>query len=416
MRSRGAACAMLLAVAWGAAAEAEDWLRWEHRGHVLEEGTYAAERASPLDPGGDFLGLAALQNRLFLDLDAKLGLGSRVSLVARDRAIYLLDESGRRELRNAVEDAYLSVRPSQGSLLELGKRNVREGVGYAFNPVDMLSTVSRLNGADRDPAALKENRPGNVLARGQAQLGGLTLSAVFSPRVARLRKDGINTQQQILAKAYVLVHGHDVSLYAYNGSRWKAGLAWDTVLGRGLELHAEGTLQRGSDVPVLGETQGVAAFIERPDERLMLRAMAGVNVTAGNGLNVIAEYCYDGTGYTRSEFARFFEHVGAAASRWPEPSSSAQLVESLGVLGSVQGRHLAFLRVSGLRLPGGLQIEAFDVVNVVDRSQLISGRLARSIGNFRMALAVDAFTGSPRSQFGVLPMSGDVRLQVHYFY
>jgi hypothetical protein len=218
---------------------------------------------------------------------------------------------------------------------------------------------------------------------------------------------------------YSLVRGHDLSLYLYQGTRWKGGAAWATVIGRALELHAEASLQRGSDakIPVPSALPGDAPFhFARADgDDLVARLVAGGQYTFGNGVNVIAEYFYDGQGYSRAAFARYFRFLDAAGAN-PRPGAAASLGEALQNLGSAQGQHLFFARVSEVRLPMNARLVAFGVLNLEDGSHLLSSELSRAWGDLKVTLGYDGFLGSRRSQFGSLPVAHQLRLFVRYYF
>jgi hypothetical protein len=321
--------------------------------------------------------------------------------------------------QNTVEEAYLRLRFVPAVLAEIGKRSLVEGVGYSFNPVDFLRVTTDLPGTDPDPAQFREHRPGQYLVRLVADLGPLTVSTLYAPKLSDVDSPHINEVDQFLFKVYSLVHGHDVSLYLYRGTRWKGGASWATVIGRALELHAEASLQCGSDakVPVASGIPGDAPFhfVRVDGHDLVARTLVGGQYTFGNGINVIAEYFYNGQGYSRSEFTKYFRSLDAAGLD-RTPRGAASLGEATRNLDFVQGQHFLFARLGDILLPMKVRLVAFGVLNLEDGSHLVSSEVSRAWGDVRVSVGYDGFLGSRRSQFGSLPVAQQLRFFVRYFF
>lgn len=405
---------------WSVDVGAQPAFSYQYRARLSEELTYRAIRsASPLNPRNRILEFTDLSNRVVGDLELKGSFGERLDVVLRDRAFYVAEGGPADEFENTVEEAYVRLRLGAGTLAEIGKRNLPEGVGYAFNPVDFLRVPTDLTGTDPDPAQRKEHRSGQYMVRGLAELGPVTVSALYAPELHDLDSARINEVDQLLVKAYTLVRGHDLSLYLYRGTRWKGGAAWATVIGPALELHAEASLQRGSDttvpVPTGNPRAALFRFVPRDDADLVPRILVGGHYTFGNGINVVAEYYYNGEGYSRSEFRRYFQLLDAAGSD-PTLRGALALGGAVRHQDSVQGRHFLFIRLAEVPLPLKARLVAFGVLNLEDGSTLASGEVSRAWGDLRVAIAHDAFLGSRHSQFGSLPVGHQLRFVVRYFF
>ena len=340
-----------------------------------------------------------------------------------------MDDAGANSVDNAVIEAYLTVRLPRDRILEVGKRNVREGVGYGFTPVDFLRTPTSLTGADPDPARQREFRPGNYLVKLQSDVGPVTVSALYSPHLTLVDTEGSNAIEQVLLKMYTPIHGHDVSLYLYRGERWKGGAAWATVIGQATELHAEASVQRGSDVvvPVVFGSAALPlfAFQRRREDEYVVRLLVGGQYTFTNGLNVIGEYFYNGDGYTSAEFRRFFRLADIASARQRDPTFLTTggdnvyrlaLLEAASHLGATQGQHLLFGRLAGVRLPGRIEVAVFDIFSLQDASSLASVEISHTWRNLRIGIGHEQFFGARHSQFGLVPFKYDVRAFVRYFF
>jgi hypothetical protein len=398
---------------------APETLSYRYRGQLADELTYRFIRSdSLLNPRNRILELRGFSNRIVGDLDLRVSVPDLVDAVLRDRAFYLTGDGSVDGFHNTVEEAYLRFRFPR-ALAEIGKRSLPEGVGYSFNPVDFLRVPSDLPGTDPDPAQFREHRPGQYLVRILTDLGPLTVSGLYAPKLHDVDSPHINEVDQFLFKVYSLVRGHDVSLYLYRGNRWKGGASWATVIGRALELHAEASLQRGSDakVPVAAGILGDAPFhfVRADGHDLIARALVGGQYTFGNGINVIAEYFHNGQGYSPAEFRRYFGFLDTAALDGT-PGGASALGEATRNLDSVQGRHFVFARLGDILLPMKLRLVAFGVLNLEDGSHLVSSEMSRAWGDLRVTLGYDGFLGSRRSQFGSLPVAHQLRFFARYYF
>jgi hypothetical protein len=408
---------LLAATRGRAAAQA---LTYQYRAQFADELTWRAIRSDSLvNPQNRVLDLDALSNRVGGDLDLRASIPDLVDVVLRDRAFYLTGTPRANGFQNTVEEAYLRFRFGAPVVAEIGKRSLVEGVGYSFNPVDFLRVPSDLPGTDPDPAQFREHRPGQYMVRILADVGPVTVSALYAPRLAHVDSPHINERSQFLLKLYSLVRGHDVSLYLYQGTRWKGGASWATVVGRALELHAEASFQRGSDanVPVASIIPGDGPFhfMRADGDDLVARVLVGGQYTFGGGVNVIGEYYYNGQGYSRSEFVRYFRFLDAAAQSQSLGGASS-LGEAVRNLESVQGQHFLFARVGDILLPMKARLVAFGVLNLDDGSHLVSSEVSRMWGDLKVTLGYDGFLGSRRSQFGSLPVAHQLRFFVRYFF
>jgi len=424
------ALAVLVRAQDASAVDEERWFGFEYRAVLGNEPTYFHLRDdAALNRDNRPLGLPAIADRTVFDGDLKLLFGKSVDVSVRDRAVYLVDDAGANSVDNAVIEAYLTVRLPRDRILEVGKRNVREGVGYGFTPVDFLRTPTSLTGADPDPARQREFRPGNYLVKLQSDVGPVTVSALYSPHLTLVDTEGSNAIEQVLLKMYTPIHGHDVSLYLYRGERWKGGAAWATVIGQATELHAEASVQRGSDVvvPVVFGSAALPlfAFQRRREDEYVVRLLVGGQYTFTNGLNVIGEYFYNGDGYTSAEFRRFFRLADIASARQRDPTFLTTggdnvyrlaLLEAASHLGATQGQHLLFGRLAGVRLPGRIEVAVFDIFSLQDASSLASVEISHTWRNLRIGIGHEQFFGARHSQFGLVPFKYDVRAFVRYFF
>jgi hypothetical protein len=113
--------------------------------------------------------------------DAPLGTAWRA--VFSDRVDDFFERGGSATLINTLKEAYISWRDAGTELIDLGRVNVREGVGFAYNPTDYFRTDAVRAVISIDPNTLRDERLGTLMARSQTLWSSGSLTAIFAPKV-----------------------------------------------------------------------------------------------------------------------------------------------------------------------------------------------------------------------------------------
>jgi hypothetical protein len=127
------------------------------------------------------------QNRTSLDIDyswqltekLRLSLSNRLNALAGDTITFPSGEN----LRNDFREAYLSWEPFPRTFLEAGRINLKNGVALGYNPTDYFKSRATVSIASIDPSALRENRLGSLMIKGQKIFTNGAVTLAFSPRV-----------------------------------------------------------------------------------------------------------------------------------------------------------------------------------------------------------------------------------------
>ena len=127
------------------------------------------------------------QNRTSLDLDYswqfaekfRLSLSNRLNVIEGDTITFPSGEN----LRNDFREGYLSWEPFPRTYLEAGRINIKNGVALGYNPTDFFKARATVNIASIDPSALRENRLGSIMVKGQRIWNNGAVTLAFSPRV-----------------------------------------------------------------------------------------------------------------------------------------------------------------------------------------------------------------------------------------
>src|SRR5208337_154876 len=127
------------------------------------------------------------QNRTSLDFDYSWLLGEKVRLSLSNRLNALEGDTitfpSGENLRNDFREGFLSWEVSPRTYLEAGRINLKNGIALGYNPTDFFKSRTTVNIASIDPSALREDRLGSIMVKGQRIFSNGAVTLAFSPRV-----------------------------------------------------------------------------------------------------------------------------------------------------------------------------------------------------------------------------------------
>jgi len=203
-------------------------------------------------------------------------------------------------------------------VLRLGRQSMLTGYGYGWNPMDFAGTVkdlfdpeAELKGVD---ALSLQLYAGNAIS---VKLAGILRGDILrsDPLIAGADYADIQAAAELTASFPLL----ELKLSGYYDSDDAAGEdAFVPALGAGfmldlagVGLYGEGALLWGGRVPA---PVGVSV-IQRPGE-LLLSGLFGVEYTFASELHLIAEYFYNGQGYSLEERQLYADSLEDQFATW----------------------------------------------------------------------------------------------------
>ena len=127
------------------------------------------------------------QNRTSLDFDFSWQLGEKVRLSLSNRLNALEGDTitfpSGENLRNDFREGFLSWEVFPRTYLEAGRINLKNGIALGYNPTDFFKSRTTVNIASIDPSALREDRLGSIMVKGQRIFSNGAVTLAFSPRV-----------------------------------------------------------------------------------------------------------------------------------------------------------------------------------------------------------------------------------------
>jgi hypothetical protein len=312
-------------------------------------------------------------------------------------------------------EAYGSWQVGPRAALEVGKRALHWGKGYAWSPVAFLERP-------KDPTDPELSREGFVMAGGEVvqSFGGplqtLSLTAIALPTVWSLNDDyGPSGHVNLAARLYALVLDTDIDLlYTAPGSHGqRVGADISRNLGANLEVHGEWALVTEASRAVLAAGTGLTR-----ESRNYTSWLVGLRYLTERDLTVIAEYYRNGGGYTEAEMRRFFDLV----RRLPTDPVAASLAANAAAQG--YGRPNASRDYGYLRLS---QKEPFDIlyftpavtaiVNAGDGSfSVVPEVVYAGVDDLELRARLFVNRGGESTEFGEKPVAGRLELRLRYFF
>ena len=419
--TRSALCCSLALAAMGAlpalAADAElDALSLESAPEIKPE----ASRSTKLFVEGAvgnasqrYLSESRSIGRASVDLSHVARVAPGVRAVVSDRLDYFDPAiAGSDATVNSLREAYVSWQPEGGrTVLELGRINLRYGPGYGYNPTDFFRDGSLRVLTTADPFALRENRMGTVMLRGQYLWDKGAVSLALSPKLAdapsadgwNLDLGSTNHRDRYLL-AFSTQFSQRVSsqalIYQESGQSPTVGVNMTALLSDAATAHMEFT--RGSEPDLLNRVLGLPA----PDVTRN-RFVGGVTYTTLGKLSLTAEYQYNGFGLSPFEW----NALGAS------PLTQLAYLGGALRLQELAGReaYLIYVTQKSLWLKD-LDLSAYLRLNPNDDSRLAWLELRHHWPSFDLTLQLQQNIGNANSEFGILPDRRVMQVLGNYYF
>lgn len=307
-------------------------------------------------------------------------------------------------------ELYLAHQPDTATTVELGKRVVKWGKGYAWNPVGFIERP-------KDPNDPELSREGYVIAAADfihsrgGDLHTLAFTPVLLPVTATVNDDfGQDMGLNAAAKLYLLYRDIDIDLlWLGNGSRpGRIGLDFSTNLAPNFEIHGEYAYIHDHEQKVL---DAGALITRRYDAQTWL---LGLRYLSARETTWIVEYYHDDRGYSEAQMQDFLSRVDTA------PEAMLPPLRSIGQTGYTRPTAMqdyVYLRVA--------QKDPFDILyftpaltaigNLDDGSWSLTPELLYTgIDDLELRLRATLLHGERLSEFGAKPNDSRFELRLRY--
>jgi len=425
---RGAGAALLLATAvLSHAAEPEEYRfdAAEFAKKPFEFGGYAEfkQEALAMRPdsplyGLNFPGEAPRQNldrsTGTLELTGRWNAGAVVADF-RTHSAYSRDQFGAASL-NRIYEAGARWAIDDYWSLDAGKRTLRWGKGYAWNPVAFLERP-------KDPNDPQLSREGYVVAGGswvrsfEGPVAATSLSALVVPASEDVNSTyGKPDHANPAAKLYLLWQDTDIDLlWAGKGSRpGRYGADFSRNLGTNLEVHGE-----------WARTSGLTRPLVQPDGAIGQQTLdatswlLGLRYLTDDEVTWIVERYRNGAGYTDSQYADFLDLIGSGPGATPGITQRIESLAQSPYAKANPGRDYAYLRVSAKDPFDWLYVTPAltAIVNLQDRSYSLTPEVAYTgFTDLELRARVVWLRGGQDTEFGAKPSERRIEAYLRWFF
>lgn len=298
-------------------------------------------------------------------------------------------------------ELYGNYYPSDNSFLQVGKRTLRWGKGYAFSPVGYISPV-------KDPENPEASLEGFPLIHYQYSrsfstdaLNNIAFDLVILPAVPTgpgKNADALYTSAA--GKLYLMMWDTDIDIMGYYGKDkpLQYGVDFSRNIGNELEVHGE--ISRFHDQP----KYTVSGTSIRTEELDGFAYLAGFRWLSPWNVTTVFEYYHTDAGLSRNEFLDYYSYLGSALAAGTSPAVSQALSHSKSYFSSSSlMRDYLYLKLSKPE-PFNLvdtSLSIFAIYNILDNSASAGFQIGyKPVTNLEIAFQTTLLLGPADTEFG----------------
>lgn len=350
--------------------------------------------------------------------------GTNGSYKAGDNSTFFFDgllsmnrALGKTRDSQVINEAYLRFDIDTRLQLGIGKKTLKWGKGYAWNPVNFF-------GRQKDLSDIELALSGYSMLFSQhsrsleGPISNMTLTMALLPVASNLNDDFTDAGSLNFAtQLYMLTGNTDIDLYLMAGTagNHKFGADLSRNLSSNLEIHAE----LAHELEGKGYSINTNGLIIR-DQQQSTSLIAGARYLDRRDITYFLEYIRNGSGFKPTEMDIFYNAVDLAIATGNK-SAKRQAAQNFT---SYVNRQFAmedylYLRASKPELFGDLYLNGaiFTVINLNDKSTSTSFEVNFTGQTNRVvSLRLTTNLGNKNSEFGQKLNSDKVELRYQYFF
>ena len=318
-------------------------------------------------------------------------------------------------------EAYLSLKPAPSLTVDAGKKTLKWGKGYLWNPAAFLDRAK----SPDDPALALEGF--TVLSADYIRTFGgplqvMSVTPVLLPVFGDVNQSfGERGHLNVAGKLYLLLLDTDIDVVLLAGGSRPARFGFDVArnLRSNLEVHGEWTRVPDGLTPVL-ESAGTLVQREQPATNLVmgLRYLTEANTT------FIVDYFRNGAGYTSGEMETYFDLIERGYDSWSAGGDDRLLTAASRATAAGYGRmnpmrNYVYGRVTQPDALGVLYLllGASAIVNADDGSHALLPEVQyKPTENLELRWLANIQRGGPRTEFGEKQANVRFEFRARYYF
>ncbi|MBN2374145.1 hypothetical protein JXL19_10190 [bacterium] len=304
-----------------------------------------------------------------------------------------------------LHEGYLSIKPPLGAGFDIGKRTLKWGKGYAWNPAAFVDMP-------KDPDDPEGSREGftvisaDFIKSFNAGLKTLSFTPVIVPVTGHLNEEfGRRHHLNIAGRLYMLLYDTDIDLIMLAGTGRPDGYGLDfsrNIL-TNFEIHGELAIVRHAAKKVIASDGNISESQYNPRSLLF-----GIRYLTSFDMTIIAEYYHNGAGYTEAEMGDYYAFIRSAYSAYLLSNDNGGLAKAMNISRGDYGRANPMQDYLYLRIN---QKDPFDILyvtpsltlilNCADGSFSIAPELLyEGITNISLSAKLTLLSGGASSEYG----------------
>jgi hypothetical protein len=313
------------------------------------------------------------------------------------------------------------VKPSSNLKFDVGKKSMKWGKGYAWNPV---AFVDRPKDPD-DPELAMECyilATADYIKSMDGPLKTFSFTPVLFPVYDHVNDTfGNNYKLNVAGRFYFLLYDTDIDLlFMTGGSRTdRYGVDFSRNITTSFEVHGELAYVRNFSKNVLGINGN-----PYPVEGDAVSYVVGMRHLTTFDLTTIIEYYHNGMGFSGNDMKNYYDYIARGYNTYQTTGNAAALGNAQQMAEGSYGRSNAMVNYLYVRLS---QKEPFDIVyftpaltwmmNTDDQSWSLTPELLYTgITNWEFRIRAGIIVGARNSDFGEKQNDYRIELRVGYYF
>ena len=320
-----------------------------------------------------------------------------------------------------IYEGFLSLKPSSSLTIDMGKKMLKWGKGYAWNPV---AFVDRPKNPD-DPELSLEGfivAAADYIKSLEGPLKTISITPVLIPVYEDINDTfGEVDKINLAGKLYLLFYDTDMDVILLSGGSKTAryGMDFSRNITTNFEIHGEFAVIEDYRKRFIDSDGNL--FEKEFDAKSYL---AGIRFLTERETTYILEYYRNGTGFTTDEMRDYFSFINTAYDSYLASGSDMLLKKGLKITEGNYGRinparEYLYLRIS--------QKEPLDILyftpsitgisNIADQSFSLSPELLYTgITNLELRMKASLITGERLSEYGEKQNDYRVEIRARYYF